>query len=73
MRYGLSPSLMSPTIEYTAGTLVHTRQKSSRGGVICVVSGYPNGGSDGCRSLCVTASGSKLRRKEHEEKNTLSR
>ena len=38
-------------IEYTAGTLVQTRQKSHVGGVICVVSGYPDRGSEGWRSL----------------------
>jgi hypothetical protein len=44
-KQGLSPRRMSPTMEYTAGTLVHARQLPSIGGVICVVKGYPEWGS----------------------------
>lgn len=46
--HGLSPRRISPTIEYTAGTFEHARQFPSSGGVICVVSGYPEEGSCGC-------------------------
>jgi hypothetical protein len=49
--HGLSPRRISPTIEYTAGTFEHARQFPSSGGVICVVSGYPEGGSCGCNKL----------------------
>jgi len=44
-KQGLSPRRISPTTEYTAGTLVHARQLPSSGGVICVVKGYPERGS----------------------------
>ena len=54
--HGLSPRRTSPTIEYTAGTFEHARQFASSGGVICVVSGYPEGGSCGCNKLDKTMS-----------------
>jgi hypothetical protein len=49
--HGLSPRRMSPTIEYTAGTFEHARQFPMSGGVIPVVSGYPEGGSCACNKL----------------------
>jgi len=49
--HGLSPRRMSPTIEYTAGTFEQARQFPSSGGVIPVVSGYPEGGSCACNKL----------------------
>ena len=49
--HGLSPRRISPTIEYTAGTFEQARQFPRSGGVIPVVSGYPEGGSCVCNKL----------------------
>jgi hypothetical protein len=65
--HGLSPRRMSPTIEYTAGTFEHTRQFPISGGVIPIVSGYPEGGSCTCNKL---NKGSSTRRHEIEKEVT---
>lgn len=50
-RQGLSPNLLSPTTDQTAGALAQALHMSQMGGVICKVKGYPVGGSIGCMSL----------------------